>query len=203
MRIFLKKHLKRGGAKAYTLLEIMMSVSIMSIAFLAFTFSVSEGGRIAELANGKLTYTSEAHQFMNTILPDIREAKDIEIGLWSGGVFTPITNSSYRVAHAIQVFASTNVTDYVVYYLDPSDDTLKSYAYGAAEPDRLVGTVTNTTPFSKEDFQGNLLTNDTSNFVLGILLEVNDTVFGNPLSDGQYQFDNFRLNTKVTRRMVE
>lgn len=188
---------------AYTLLEIMMSTGVMSVALLAFSFSVSQGGRISELVNGKLSYTSDSQFFLSKIVPGIREAKDVEVGLWSGGTFTPITNNSYRLAHAIRVYASTNLANYTIYFLDPSDDTLRRYISGEVDSTRLLGTVTNTTPFSKEDYSGNLLTNDPSVYVLGIHLEMKDTVFGNPLSDGTAQYDNFRLTTKVTRRMVE
>ena len=203
MKISLSPPEKIGKRSAYTLLEIMISSSVMSIALVAFSFSVSQGGRISELVNGKLSYTADAQYLLSQIVPTIREAKDVELGLWSGGVFSPVTNNNARVAHAIRVFATTNTTQFTVYYLDTSDDTLKSYVNGASQNSRLMGTITNTTPFSKEDFRGNVLTNDPSNFVLGIDIEMKDTVFGNALSDGNYQFDNFRLTTKVTRRMVE
>ena len=195
-----REFLRRSG---YTLLEAMLSTSVLSMAFVAFAFTVSQGGRISQLADGKLTYTKDAQLLMSAILPNIREAKDIEIGLWDGTTFNRITNQVPRVAHAIRVFATTNRNTFTVFYLDPADDTLKSFINGAAIPSRLMGSVTNTAPFTFEDFRGNVVTNDPSNYVVGVHLELKDIVYGATQDDGSDSFDNFRLTTKVTRRMVE
>ncbi len=196
-----RRHQRRRSA--YTLLEAMLSTSVLSIAFLAFSFSVSQGGRIQQLADGKLSYTGDAQLLINKILPEIREAKDVEIGLWDGTSFSRITNSGPRVAHAIRVFATTNSTQYTVFYLDTADSTLKSYINGAMTPSRLMGSITNAAPFSFQDFRGSVLTNDISNYVVGMELRLKDLVYGAPRVDGTDSFDNFRLNVKVTRRMVE
>jgi len=202
MKIILStRNLKRSTA--YTLLEIMMSTGVMSIALMAFLFSATQGGKVAELVGGKLSYTLDSQFFLSKIVPNIREAKNVEVGLWSAGTFTPITDNSYRLAHAIRVFTTTNQANYTIYYLDPADETLRRHNSGDLSSTRLIGTVTNTTPFSKEDFAGNLLTNDPSVYVLGIHLEMKDVVFGELMGDGTSQFDNFRLSTKVTRRMAE
>lgn len=191
------------SCRGYTLLEAITSTSILSIAFIAFAFSVSQGGRISALANGKLSYTSDSQLFLNRIIPEIREAKDIEIGLWDGTDFNKLTNGVPKLAHAIRVFATTNRSNYTVFYLDVNDDSLKSYVAGAGSPTRLIGTVTNAAPFTLEGFQGNVLSNDFSNYVVGIQLEMKEILFGSVQENGQYAFDNFRLNTKITRRMVE
>jgi hypothetical protein len=74
---------------------------------------------------------------------------------------------------------------------------------GQAEPQMIAQFITNQFVFQAEDFQGNVLTNDENNRVVRMTLEFYQ--WKNPMArvgpGGRY--DYYRLQTRVTRRLIE
>ena len=97
----------------------------------------------------------------------------------------------------MRIYPSTNMTQFVYYVLDSTNGWLKKIPVTDSNAVITVATgITNTTPFSLEDFKGTVLTNNQNRAVMSVLLQMRRE------SAVSKSADYFQIRAKVTRRNI-
>ena len=90
---------------------------------------------------------------------------------------------------------TTNSTQYVIYFVNPSDQTFRRTTSTPGSATVVAESVTNSVVFSAQDHLGQVLTNNQNNRVIHVNLE-----FYQPKRHLQIA-DYYKLETSVTRRL--
>jgi hypothetical protein len=155
------------------------------------------------IAETKLSATADGRKALNEIREKIRQSKIVVIGNGDSAGFTNISDDFPQIGNALQVYPTTNLTVFTRYYLDAADDDLKRLASDSAEPSIVSRFVTNRLIFQAEDFRGNILTNDNNNRVVRMTLEFSQWEYPIATVGKGGLYDYYRLQTRVTRRLIE
>jgi len=196
---------RRLAARAFTLAELLI-VAVVGLFVVAGVFGMSLFGlKLYNMIQVKLQASSDARRALNDLVTEIHSAGIVEVGTnttsWG---FTQCSFNTTQKGDAIMIFpVKTNTNNYVLYYMD-TDNELKRLNSGTGQTPTVISAwVTNALVFTSEDYQGNVMTNNFNNRVIGIDLEF--FRLANPMiqfGTGQY-FDHYRLVTRVTRRALE
>jgi len=209
---------RRTGISAFTLVEMMMSVWIYIIIFIGVMLAIQLFGlRVYTLAATKLSATQGARETLNQIRGDIQEAKTLQVGnltiAGNPSSFQAIAMPALAEGNALQIFFTTNTIPYTIFYLDTSTATnnLMEYAVTSTGTNisMLASYITNTIVFDAEDYQGNIVTNDTkNNQIYRLTLQFYQWEFpiafvGTNSAKSLNEYDYYQLRTKVCRRALD
>jgi hypothetical protein len=192
-----------GSSKAFTLTEVMITASLATMVLAAILAGHLFGIRLSGLTKAKLGANEEARKAINKLVEEIRSAKMLKIGNGTSNAFTEIAINQLQQGNSIQIYLSTNVSQYVRYYRDPADADLKRITNGAQYPSILASAITNSVVFTSEDYQGHVITNNQNNRVIGLAMQFYRIQY--PIVNigaGNY-YDFYQLRTKITRRTLE
>jgi prepilin-type N-terminal cleavage/methylation domain-containing protein len=189
--------------RAFTLAEVMIAMSVFTMLMIALASCQLFGLRLYRVSGTKLSATADGRKVLNQVREKIRQGKLIFIGTGDATGFTNAPDSALQMGNALQIHFTTNRAVYARYYLDPEDDCLKTVTSSHLTPEIICRYVTNRIVFQAENFRGTVLTNDDNNRVIKMTLEFYQWQF--PMAslgqDGLY--DYFRVQTRVTRRLIE
>jgi hypothetical protein len=112
-------------AEAFTLAEMMISVSIFVFMILGIVYTWMFGLRYDELACSKLGASDKARMSFDMLVGDIRAAKWWKVGNGSDTSFTACGNATNQIGNALKLSSSgdTNSPAYVIYYFDSTNPT--------------------------------------------------------------------------------
>jgi hypothetical protein len=192
-----------AGIAAFTLPEIMTVSAIFSLLILAFVACQMFGLKSYRIAETKMGATAGARKALNQIRERIREGKIVVIGKGTSSTFTNVPDNLPQIGNALQVYATTNLASYQRFYLDTNDNCLKSVSSLAPTPLIVARYITNQFIFQAEDFRGQVLTNDDNNRVIRMTLDFYKWEFPIAGTGQGSMYDYYRLQTRVTRRMIE
>ena len=218
--------LKQPG-RAFTLVEMMVSLAVLGLVILMTVGTQIYASRVYTLSATKLNATSTARMALNDIRDKIREGQIVNIGnyIWTGGDpaldFTPIADGSPQQGNALIIYPSAASTNtFTLMFLQPGSGTnfspgtpsstnsliLEAYNNGAlVESNEVANFITNQIVFSATDYTGtNILTQNVNNRVIQVQLFFSQWEF--PIAhigtNTYNAYDYYRLQTRVTRRLV-
>jgi len=219
---------KPGRMTGFTLVDTMVAMVIFTIIFIGVMIALQVFGlRVYTLGATKLSATAGALKVMNQIRDDIRAAKMIYVGNLStssdASTFYLTGGTSQNAGSALLVCPTTNTIassyapPYTVYYLDtnttPGTNTLKfsTTADGTnfTTPVILASYITNAIIFDQEDYAGNIQTNDSylnpNNRIIRMELDFYQWEYpvGYVSGSGANAYDNYRLTTRISRRLLQ
>ena len=190
------------GSGGFTLPEILVSMAILLIIVGIALSCQMYGLRMFEFVKPKLGASDDARRTVGRLVEQIRSANIIRVGNGTFTNFTEIAPNFPQQGNAIQVYPTTNMSQYVRYYRDPADQKLKVMTNGASAPVVLAHSVSNQVVFSSEDFSGHTLTNNQNNRVIGVALSFFQIHYPTtPIGPGNF-YDRYDLRTKITRRLL-
>jgi Tfp pilus assembly protein PilW len=204
-----------------------MTIVEMLVAMTAFLFLIAAvvslqlfAVRIFQLSATKLTATEDGRKTINFIREQVREAKSIYIGTYSGtngtpGAFTAAYNTN-QIGSALLIFPTTNLTYGVIFYQDSTASNLCSVSITNATTDVYgdsSGTITgyatnalfvnNNLVFQAEDFQGNVLQNNSNNRIIHVTLQFSELEYPVAGIGAGAMYDYYQLHTRATRRTID
>ena len=204
-----------------------MTIVEMLIAMACFMFLIAAvvsiqlfAVRIYQLAGTKLTATEDGRKTINFIREQVQEAKKIYIGTYSGtngvpGGFTAVDLTN-QIGGALLIFPTTNLTYGTIFYQDPSSSNLCSVLITNATVDAYgdaTGTitsyatnalfVTNNLCFQAEDYQGNVLSNNSNNRIIHVTLQFSQLEYPVAGIGAGALYDYYELHTRATRRTID
>jgi prepilin-type N-terminal cleavage/methylation domain-containing protein len=192
-----------AGSRAFTLPEIMVVMALFGMLVLAMVTCQIFGMRLERISETKLAATAAGRKALNQVRNEIRSGKMLEIGTGDAASFTPISDNASQVGNALQIYPTTNTSNFIRYYLDTGDNSLKRITSFDAQPEVLAGFITNQLVFRAENFQGDVLTNHQDNRVIRMTLEFYRWEYPIATVGNGGMYDYYRLQTRITRRMIE
>ena len=199
----MKVQCRHGARRAFTLPEIMVVMAIFTMLVAAMIMSQMFGLRMHRISETKLGSTLNGRKAMNQVREEIRSGKILRIGLGDAEEFKNIPDNQPQIGNALQIYATTDTNSFVRYYLDPAEQSLKRLASTNAVPQIMASFITNQLVFQAEDFQGNVLTNHQNNRVIRLMLEFYRWEYPIAGVGSGSMYDYYRLQTRITRRMIE
>jgi hypothetical protein len=190
---------RRGRANrlGFTIPEYVITVGIVGIVTAGMLACYLFGGIICTYSSTKLDYNDDIRGFMADFVHYVRTSADFDIGTGSATSFFPVPDDAPRRGNAIQIYPTPDTNIYVRFFLDTNDQCLRVISTEDTNAVVLTDSVTNTAPFTAEDFSGNVATNDQYMAVAGLLLQFNP-----PLIKGNKSGlkDYYQFSTRATRR---
>ncbi len=194
---------RAGSRGGFTLSELMISGTCILAVLMGILYAQLTGARMFQITKAKLGASDDAREAINDLVGEIRAAKLIRVGTGSATGFTEVGVDSAQRGNAVQIHATTNLNVYSRYFLDASSQSLKRITNGATVARTIASSITNTIPFTAEDFRGTVQTNNENNRVIGLTLQFYQIQY--PVvrvGPGEY-FDFYQIRTKIARRALE
>jgi type II secretory pathway pseudopilin PulG len=190
------------NSKGFTLMEVLvvMATSVLLIGIVLGTHLY--GLRMSTRTQVKLSASDDARKTISLMMEDIRSAKSLRVGTGSETHFTDADPDAYQVGDAIQIYRSSDTNDWIRYFYDSENNTLKRTMNGETASLVTANSVTNSHPiFTEQNFQGITLTNRTPVAVVEVNLSF--TKLTSPqvqIGPGNY-FDFYQLQTRISPRV--
>ncbi|MBU6399186.1 MAG: type II secretion system GspH family protein [Verrucomicrobia bacterium] len=194
---------RRSAASAFTLTELMISVAILVLILAGVIASQLFGLGMFQITKAKLGANDMARKAINLLISEIRSAKSIQIGTGDLNSFSEIPPNTLQQGPAIQIYPSTNTSYYVRYYWSSADNSLRRLTNGSATSTLVANSISNSLPFTAEDYAGNILTNNQNNRVIGLNLQFYQLEYPIVQVGPGGLFDYYQLRTRITRRTLE
>lgn len=188
---------------AFTLAEMMVTMAIFLMMITATLAAHLYAIRMIEFIRPKLDANDQARNTISRLIEEVRCASKIKVGTGGASSFTEIPPNTAQIGTAIEIYPTVSNADYIRYYRDPSDATLKRKGFGTNSTPvaAIVGSVTNQFVFTAEDYSGAPLTNNQNNNVIGMILQIDQ----NQSTNGYRRVinnDYYQVRTSITRRML-
>jgi hypothetical protein len=181
---------------------MMIAGGLFSLVVVGTILSHVTGLKLCTITQTKLKATHSARAAVNRTREDIRSSTLVEVGNYIGNNFNYISSTNLRVGNAIQINPTSNTNNWIRYYVDLSDQTLKRVANNPASFETVASYITNKFPFAAEDYAGRVLTTDQNNRVIRMTLEIYQWEFASLNRGGSNSFDYYRVQTRVARRSL-
>ena len=185
----------RSGEPAFTLTELMVSVTIFILLVGGVVSTNLFGLRMFQIEEIKLNASDEARRIVGVLMDEIHSCTTFQIGTFTNSTFTGLPLGAPQLGPALIVYPTTNTTGYIMYFVNPPDQTFRRATSVPGSMRIVARSVTNATGlFRAQDYLGNVLTNMQNNTVLHLKLEFYQAArFGVPP-------DYYKLETSTTRR---
>lgn len=189
---------------AFTLAELLVSMAIFTLAISGLISVQIMGLRMNEWAAAKLGASNDARGAISRMVTEIRSAGELRIGNGNLNGFTEIGLNQPQRGNAIQIHPLKGAdTNFVRYYWDPTDRRLKRTENGAAAATIVANSISNSMVFTSEDYQGNILSNNFNNRVIGVTLQFYQLQYPRIEIGPNSLYDFYQLRTRITRRALE
>ena len=195
---------RRAAIAGFTMSEMMITMGIFTVIIGAMVGVQLFGLRVYTLAATKLTATTDGRETLNKIRDAIRSSKTIEVGTYSSGTFTSISNGFPQVGNCIRIYSSTNLftTNFLVIYQDPASNMVFSKIGSSGTTEVLAKYMTNYYCFWSEDCYGNTVTTNQNDLV--IRMQMNFFQWEYPIgfvgTNAANAYDYYFLRTTISRR---
>lgn len=196
-----------ASRRAFTLTEIMVAMAIFTMVIAAVIYANMFGLRLYMLVQSKLSSTEDARRVVNDVRDRIQSAKIVEIGDGDATSFTPAPLGSNQLGNAIQIYPTTNTSNFSRFFYNPATRNLQSLS--SATPTVIKTEAQSLTNrdfqfiFYGEDEFGNTMTNTRNNRVVKFVLEFYQLQYPIVTIGPGQLYDYYRLQTRVTPRVLE
>jgi hypothetical protein len=138
------------------------------------------------------------------MISEIRMAGVVRIGTGDQDTFQEVAAGQAQRGNAIQIQASKGDTnEWVRYFWDADDTHLKRAVQDDPAVAFVAGSITNEFLFTSESFNGQVLSNNFNNRVIGVNLQFCQLKSRAASAAPGQQYDSYQLRTKITRRALE
>ena len=194
---------ERSQLLAFTLVEVMISMSLMTVVLGGVVYSHIMGMKLMQITQAKLGANDSARKAFGKLQDEIRAAKTIALGAGSSNSFIAAINGGALQGRAIQIYPGTNQNSWIRYYYLTNTSELRRVTSSSSTPQLIASYVTNAVLFSKEDYLGNTLTTDTGNSTINVRLQFYQLSYPMTMIGTNNFFDYYQLQTRITRRALE
>ena len=182
-------------SKGFTLPELLISITVFALLVIGIVFANIYGLSMFRITETTLNATDEARKTIGRMANEIRTCNTVWVGNVKNGVFVAQLDGEIQQGTGLLIRPTTNSTQYVIYFVNPSDQTFRRTTSTPGSATVVAESVTNSVVFSAQDHLGQVLTNNQNNRVIHVNLE-----FYQPKRHLQIA-DYYKLETSVTRRL--
>ena len=192
----------RQARNGFSLIELMFTMVTMVLVVGAVIGSYIYGLKMMQFTRPKLEASDEARRTISLITDEIRSARSIKIGTGTLTSFTEVAPFSQQVGSAIQLYPTTNTTQFIRYFWDSSEKKLKRTTDGFTASYVVASAVSNEMVFRAEDHAGNVLSNNYNNRAISMTLSFSQPQgIVTPGASRNY-YDFYQLRTRIARRTI-
>ena len=195
--------LERSQLLAFTLVEAMISMSLMTMVLGGVVYSHIMGMQLMQITQAKLGANDSARKAFGKLQDEIRAAKTIAVGAGSSNSFIAAINGGALQGRAIQIYPGTNQNSWIRYYYLTNTSELRRVTSSSSTPQLIASYVANAVLFSKADYLGNTLTTDTGNSTINVRLEFYQLSYPPTKIGTNNVFESYTMQTCITRRTLE
>ena len=192
----------RRGTAAFTLVEMMISMTLMIMVLGGVVYCHVMGGRLMQFTQAKLGANDSARKAFGKLQDEIRGAQTVTVGNGDASSFVAATNGAALSGMALQIYPNTNSTWWIRYYYGSNTSQLLRITSSNSTPQLIASYVTNAILFSKEDYLGNTLTTDTGNPAINVRLQFTQLSYPMTMIGTNNLFDYYQMQTRITRRAL-
>lgn len=192
----------RSGWRAFTLVELQISMAVIMLVIGGVISSHIFGLKLNESTRAKLSASDAARTAIGGLVGDVRSARTVQVGNGTYAAFTPVATGSLQRGSALRIYPSTNTTNFIVYFRDASDSSLKRADTGAPTPRKVADFLTNNIIFRAENYLGSNLTDNVNNRVIGVDLQFYQIRYPSVSVGAGGYFDYYQVKTKINRRAL-
>ena len=153
-----------SAAAGFTLVEMMFSMGIFVVVIMALLASHLLGLREDQLLESKCGASDSTRRTLQQLPVDIRSAKMWDLGNMSGSTFIANSNGAPQTGTALQLYLTTNGSQFVVYYFDASvtnnGKLWRNSSSSNWNPVLMTSNLINTLYFTAENYNGVMQTNE-------------------------------------------
>jgi hypothetical protein len=200
-------------SQAFSVAEMMISVTIFSLLVLGIVYTWMFGMRYDELVCSKLGASDKSRMSFDLLTGDIRMAKWWKVGTGNDTTFTACVNQTNQIGNALKLSDSgdTNSTAWMVYYFDTNMCTLNRRSNGVATVSIVAtnlinsgtlgnfGTTTNTSmTFEAQKFDGTPALDWQYKYVIVTTMEFCQYQYPLTKVGAGYYYNYYRIQLKAT-----
>ena len=190
---------RRAG---FSLVEMMITMVTVVMVIGAVLSAYIYGLKMLQFTKPKLGASDEARQAISLLTDEIRGARVVKIGSGNVSSFTEVSPFTAQLGSALQLYPSTNYSQFIRYFWDTTDQKLKRTTNGMTSTYVVANSVSNEFIFRAEDHLGNLMSNNFNNRVIAMDLRFYQIAYPvTPVGPGNY-YDFYQLRCKFTRRTL-
>jgi prepilin-type N-terminal cleavage/methylation domain-containing protein len=189
------RHRSQTLNKGFTLPEILIAMAVFLLVVGAIISTNLFGLKMFQMTNTKLIVTQWSRQTIGKLTDQVRGCYSVQVGNMTNGSFVGFLPGETQQGTCLNIQPTSNATSQIYYYVNLTNQTfLQTDQSGNTV--KLADSVTNTLPFSAQDFSGTVLTNNNKNSVIHLTLE-----FYHPESYME-SADYYKLETSVKQRVL-
>lgn len=191
---------RAGASRAFTLPEMMVTMSIFGLTLMAMLSSHLFGLRQDQLVRSKLGASDEARASLNRLVQEIQSAKVIFVGEGSAEDFRAIADGTAQVGNALHIQSGTNASAFVRYFFDRERRELLRVENGIEGSRVMAAHLSADSFFRSENHLGMVRSNYVHNPVIACHLEFEQFQYPLTRVGPGYYYDSYQMNFRVTRR---
>ncbi len=186
-----------GRDRGFTLPEILIALTIFMVVIAAVLFAHLYGLRMFQLTNTKLIVTQWSRDTIQHLTDQIHTCNSAQVvNIAPDGSLTALLDGETQQGNGLLINPTADTNSYTLYFVNPADQTFRRTDQPGSTV-KLADSVTNTLPFSAQDYSGNVLTNVLNNQVIHLTLEFYHP--GSYLKDADY----YKLEIAMKQRIVQ
>ncbi len=183
-------------SRGYTLVELMIAMTVFLFLVGGVIFAHLFGLSMFRITETKLNATADARQLIGNLANEVRTCRSSVIGNVKNGTFAALLDGETQQGNGLLIYPTTNAANFIIYFINPSDQTFRRTTSTPGSATILAESVTNTIAFRAQNHLGQVLTNSQNNRVVHLKLEF----FQAPRH--MQAADYYKLETAVTRRAL-
>ncbi len=185
------------GRRGFTLPEILISIGIFLFIVAGVIAANFYGMRMFQNNQPRLNVSAWSRNTLGKMSEEIHACSGVSVGYLTNGQVLGFLDGETQQGVGLLIYPfANNTNNYIVYYINPADNTFRRATDKTNSAVILIYSVTNLIVFDAENYSGGVLTNNLSNKVIHMKLEVNQP--GSFMKDQSY----YKLETSIKQRVV-
>jgi prepilin-type N-terminal cleavage/methylation domain-containing protein len=157
--------------QGFTLPEILIALMIFLFMIAGIISANLFGLKMFQVTETKLNVSRWSRETTERLMDEVHGCHSAQVGSVTNGTFEAVLNGEIQQGTGLLIYPTSDTNSYVLYFLDPTDQTFRRTTDQPGTAVVLADSITNATPFSAQDFSGNVLTNNLNNQLIHLTLE--------------------------------
>lgn len=181
--------------QGFTLPEILIAMTVFLLMVGGIISANLFGLRMFQITQTKLNVTTWSRETVEKLTAEVHACDNVWVGkISTNGVFEGLLDGETQQGTALLIHPTSNPTNYIIYFVNSSDQTFRRTTDQPGTTEVLADSVTNIMVFAAQNYSGTVLTNNENNRVIHLTLE-----FHQP-SRFMRGADYYKLETSMSRR---
>jgi prepilin-type N-terminal cleavage/methylation domain-containing protein len=181
--------------QGFSLPEVLIAMTVFLLVVGGIISANLFGLKMFQVTETKLNVTTWSRETVEKMAAEVHACDTVWVGnITTNGVFEGLLDGETQEGTALLIYPTANTNNYIIYFINPSDQTFRRTTDEVGTAKVLADSITNIMIFAAQNFSGKVLTNSDNNRVIHLTLE-----FHQP-ARFMMGADYYKLETSMTRR---